>query len=64
MKKLILCGMAALALAACSTAQVQKLATPQALITDFCPIVNADLNVLKVSPLLTPAQQKIGRAHV
>lgn len=46
-------------LGGCSAAQVQKLATPQALLTDFCPVVNGDLKVLAASPLLTQAQQTL-----
>lgn len=43
----------------CSTAQVQKLATPQQLLNDFCPVVNADLKMLAASPLLTQTQQTL-----
>lgn len=59
---------AGLALAACfamfagcaSTGAAPKLIVPpQQLLTDFCPVVNADLKVLSTSPLLVPAQQDL-----
>lgn len=60
MKKLVLfvCfAAAALLLGACATAPGIKVPTPQQLVTDICPIVNADLGILSKSPLLTSAQQ-------
>jgi hypothetical protein len=35
-----------------------KIPTPQQLVTDFCPTVNADLKLLAVSPLLNASQQQ------
>lgn len=59
MKKLIALTFiaGAAALAGCANAPV-KLIPPQQLVADFCPVVNADLNVLAKSPLLLPAQQE------
>lgn len=43
-----------------STGAAPKLIVPpQQLLTDFCPVVNADLKVLSTSPLLAPAQQAL-----
>jgi hypothetical protein len=33
--------------------------TPQQLVTDFCPVVNADLKMLGASPLLNASQQQM-----
>jgi hypothetical protein len=53
-------GLVALALGACSTAgTAPKIPTPQQLVTDFCPVVNADLKVLSTSPLLNASQQQL-----
>lgn len=41
----------------CANAPV-KLIPPQQLVTAFCPVVNADLDVLSKSPLLDAAQQE------
>lgn len=59
MKKLLLCGVAALALLAGCAAQPVKVPTPQQLVTGFCPVVNADLDVLSKSPLLTADQRAL-----
>ena len=64
MKRMLLLA-AELALAACfvvfagcSNAPV-KLIPPQQLVTAFCPVVNADLDVLSKSPLLTADQRAL-----
>jgi hypothetical protein len=47
-------------LSACTTVPAGSqvaLIPPQQLIASFCPVVNADLQVLSASPLLTPDQQ-------
>jgi hypothetical protein len=43
--------------AAPGTAPKITIPTPQQLVTDFCPVVNADLKMLAVSPLLNASQQ-------
>ncbi|MEX3961007.1 hypothetical protein AB4Y42_02135 [Paraburkholderia sp. EG286B] len=63
MKKLLLAaGLAALALfagcASTGTGTAPKLiVTPQQLVTDFCPVVNADLKAIAASPLLSASQK-------
>jgi hypothetical protein len=53
-------GLAASALfAGCAVnGAAPKIPTPQQLVADFCPTVNADLKVLAVSPLLNASQQQ------
>jgi len=60
MKSIFIAALAAVcvAFAGCTSAPV-SIPTPQQLVTDFCPIVNADLAVLSVSPLLTASQQSL-----
>lgn len=57
----VLAGAAALALTAgCATngtTAPKLVVTPQQLVTDFCPVVNADLKALAVSPLLNASQK-------
>lgn len=45
-------------LAGCTNAPI-KLIPPQQLATGFCPVVNADLDVLSKSPLLTADQREL-----
>ncbi|MGG1948959.1 hypothetical protein AB1286_29835 [Trinickia sp. NRRL B-1857] len=45
--------------AGCATNGPVKLIPPKQLVTDFCPIVNADLKVLAASPLLNATQQQL-----
>jgi hypothetical protein len=54
-------GLAASALfAGCAVnGAAPKIPTPQQLVADFCPTVNADLKVLAASPLLTASQQQL-----
>ncbi|MGB8422166.1 hypothetical protein [Paraburkholderia sp.] len=60
MKAIAIAAMAALCLlAGCSLFQNQKIPTPQQLVTDFCPVVNADLKVIAASPLLNQSQQQL-----
>jgi hypothetical protein len=49
---------ACLLFAGCTSAPL-TVPTPQQLVTDFCPVVNADLKLLAASPLLNAAQQKV-----
>jgi len=61
MKKIIAALAAAsacLLFAGCTSAPV-SIPTPQQLVTDFCPVVNADLKMLGASPLLNADQQKV-----
>lgn len=48
-----------LAFAGCTLFQSGKIPTPQQLVTDFCPTVNADLKLLATSPLLNEAQKQL-----
>ena len=41
------------------TAPKITIPTPQQLVTDFCPVVNADLKMLSSSPLLNASQQQM-----
>lgn len=60
MKAIAIAAMAALCLlVACSLFQNQKIPTPQQLVTDFCPVVNADLKLIAASPLLNASQQQV-----
>jgi len=62
MKKLfaaLAAGIGALALGACASPGSPSIPTPQQLVTDFCPTVNADLKVLSTSPLLNASQQQL-----
>lgn len=43
----------------CTLFQGNKIPTPQQLVTDFCPTVNADLKLLASSPLLNASQQQL-----
>jgi len=60
MKSLFIAALAAVcvAFAGCTSAPV-SIPTPQQLVTDFCPVVNADLKLLAASPLLNADQQKV-----
>jgi hypothetical protein len=60
MKAIAIAALAAICLlAGCTLFQSGKIPTPQQLVTDFCPVVNADLKLLGASTLLTPAQQQV-----
>jgi len=62
MKKfaVVLAGAVAFALAGCATnGAAPKIPTPQQLVADFCPTVNADLKVLAASPLLNATQKQL-----
>lgn len=59
MKSIAIAALAAICFCAGCALPVQKIPTPQQLVTDFCPIVNADLAVIAASPLLSPAQQQV-----
>jgi|ERR1700744_1176863 len=60
MQKILLSAICACGMVACaSTGVSQSIPTPQQLLTDFCPIVNADLKVLSESPLLSSQQQSV-----
>ncbi|MFM0357952.1 hypothetical protein PQR12_31055 [Paraburkholderia nemoris] len=62
MNKLMLlaAGIAAsIAFAGCALPGSPAIPTPQQLVTDFCPTVNADLKLLAVSPLLNASQQQL-----
>lgn len=66
MKKLIAvfaAAVACLSFAGCATngaiTPPKLIVTPQQLVTDFCPIVNADLKAIAASPLLNASQKLI-----
>jgi hypothetical protein len=60
----VLVGVVALAFTAgCATNGTNPapklIVTPQQLVTDFCPVVNADLKAIAASPLLSASQQML-----
>jgi hypothetical protein len=60
MRAIAIAAMAAICLlAGCTLFQNQKIPTPQQLVTDVCPVVNADLKMLAASSLLNTAQQQV-----